>query len=212
MGQKRQTIGGRGGELLVIERPREVVRPTIETSPEIRDKNVKIFLIDALDRVIILQRSDEEDSRRRKADIPGGKLDPGERLRTAMLRELENELPGVELLHAEHIYTHTPETPDNDNIIWRRHFLAGIARTPADPLPLSDEHTGSVRLPRTMLSVTNLPGPYHIAAEVGAPIFERLVGFCREGSLIEFEQRAGSMAMDAMGLEFDTVPPIPLAV
>lgn len=207
MGQKRQTIGGRGGELLVIEKPREVARPTLETPFEIRDKNVKIFLVDALDRVIILQRSDDEDSRQRKADIPGGKLDPGERLLTAMLRELENELPGVELLHAEHIYTHTPETPSRDNIIWRRHFLAGIARTPADPLPLSGEHIGSVRLPRPMLSVTNLPAHYHTAAEVGAPVFERLVGFCREGSLFEFEQQAGSMAMEGAGLAFDAMPP-----
>jgi len=109
---------------------------------------VKVLLINAKDEILFLQRSEETAGvgARVQLDIPGGRIEPGEELTTALQREILEETGlqftgAVELLGAQDILV-----PAKGLHVVRLTYRAYLAEE--TKIILSDEHSGYAWLGR----------------------------------------------------------------
>lgn len=156
---------------------KSVIR-SAENHHEIKNKNAKTFFVNQHCQVLILVRSNKEDSRIGESDIPGGKfeIDNDDPVKVA-IEEAGQELPGIVVRHIEPIYQHLSRKPENGTL-WMSHFFAGIADFPKGIIT-SDEHSGHFWVPSDSLSALKIPEKYVAAASFGAPVLDRLAELCQ---------------------------------
>jgi 8-oxo-dGTP diphosphatase len=114
--------------------------------------SVKVIIKDDRDRLLILKRSMKSKGNPGKWDLPGGKLDPGERFDETLIREVYEET-GLEI-KIQHIAGTAESEMDTAIII----YLIMDAKLVAGKVRLSDEHDDYVwirndQFPKTDLAI-----------------------------------------------------------
>jgi 8-oxo-dGTP diphosphatase len=101
---------------------------------------VKAIITDGAGRLLLLRRSARENEKGGNYDLPGGLVEDGEDERTALLREVEEELSLVvrvkDLAGAWHFLR-----PKDGQMVRVQNYICEIER---GTIRLSDEHTHSV--------------------------------------------------------------------
>lgn len=99
----------------------------------------KTFLVNNAGAVLVLWRSEDDAQNPGRTDIPGGKIDAGEDVFAAAVREIREEA-GIDIspTNLKVVYAHTDTTD--------KHFLAVVrivctAKFNSDTFELSDEHS-----------------------------------------------------------------------
>jgi mutator protein MutT len=98
--------------------------------------SVKAVIRDAAGRVLILKRSADSKNNPGKWDFPGGKVDAGEDIDSALLREVSEET-GLDIELSEVLSSAESETPAK-----KIAYLIMGARLAGGALRLSSEHSG----------------------------------------------------------------------
>ncbi len=98
--------------------------------------SVKAVIRDGAGRVLILKRSTDSKNNPGKWDFPGGKVDAGEDIDSALLREVSEET-GLDIELSEVLSSAESETP-----VKKIAYLIMGARLSGGGLRLSSEHSG----------------------------------------------------------------------
>ena len=145
------------------------------STPELPKITSKIVIVDDLARILILRRSNFEDTRRLDPDLPGGKHDgdPGETPFDTLKKELGQELPGSD------VFNYTPLTPPEGHIkddgSSITHVWAGNIIPPEDGIRLSREHDRHYWLPKDLFEVVRIQPKYLSIVAASRRILEGMI-------------------------------------
>jgi len=150
----------------------------------------KVAVVNTEGEILVLTRSQEEDTRPGGLDWPGGKLDPGEtNPLSALIREVGEELPGSQL---HNIRPLDVRRKIKAGTLFTSHLFAAIAQFSPEGIELSFEHSDHAWVPRDNFPDLDIPNKYKKAVALGAPIFEELVELCRADSQLSAQLVASS--------------------
>jgi 8-oxo-dGTP pyrophosphatase MutT (NUDIX family) len=150
--------------------------PPFEAASSEKAKVAIVDVIDGVPSILVLTRSQTEDTRPGGADWAGGKLDPGETPHEGLRREVEiEELPGVALQNITEL-TVEPIRKMKGGVLVISHLFAAIAELPPGGLTMSDEHVGAAWIPFDEHSAVDIPNKYRkaVASEYGGLVLNEL--------------------------------------
>jgi len=131
--------------------------------------SVKLFLLDADDRALVLRRSSTHPRHAHAADLPGGVVEPGEQPLTALGRELAEEtglsieMGSAQLLHAVTDWIPRADDTDARSIVRLTYGLRVPSHAP--DVQISWEHEDAAWVSVGTLEVTEFRGAFERAVE-----------------------------------------------
>jgi 8-oxo-dGTP diphosphatase len=140
----------------------------------IKAKVAIVALIDRVPSILVLTRSELEDTRAGEGDWPGGKADPGEEPEKALDREVGEELPGVRLRGVRKLTVR--HKINEDGVPVESHLFAAQAELPSGGIKLSDEHDDYDWVPFDEFPNVDIPKKYRraVASESGRLVLDEL--------------------------------------
>jgi 8-oxo-dGTP pyrophosphatase MutT (NUDIX family) len=145
----------------------------------------KAYVVNANDEVLILTRSQQEDTRKGGDDLVGGKhIDEHETPISSLLREFAEELPEATIQRIRILDFKRPRMKTNPLTKASELVVSNFAVVTAifpedDDIALSEEHDRARWVPRTEIDDLNLPGKYKLMAKIFEPEFQNLVELAR---------------------------------
>lgn len=133
-----------------------------------------VAVIDNTPSILVLTRSQLEDTRVGEGDWAGGSVDDGEKPVEALKREVEQEeLPGVTLGNITEL---TVRRKMRDGVRVISHLFAATAELPPDGIELSVEHDAYDWVPFDEFPNTDIPNKYRkaVASESGRLVLDEL--------------------------------------
>jgi hypothetical protein len=151
-----------------------ISKPNRETS--------KVVIIDDLDRILVLTRSDREDTRQGEPDLVGGKFDESETdPLKVMLREAGMEIPGTTLYNVTPLHE-VDKTDETTGLRSVTYIYAANAVYPEGGIILSEEHDRADLVPRELFHHLRIQRKYRDAVAAGGVILDNLVESAREAA------------------------------
>jgi 8-oxo-dGTP pyrophosphatase MutT (NUDIX family) len=149
----------------------------IDTLTEVEQKEkAKVAIVRVINNmpsILVLTRSELEDTRVGQGDWAGGSLDDGEKPVEGLVREVGEELPGVEL---QNITKLTVRRKMRDGVRVVSHLYAATAELPPDGIELSAEHDAYAWIPFDEFPDVDIPNKYRkaVASESGRMVLDEL--------------------------------------
>lgn len=133
----------------------------------------KVALVSPGGEVLVLVRSDIEESRPGGLDWPGGKADPGDTsIISTLIREVSEELPGTVIDNIRELDIVRKQKAGQQV---SSHLFAATAIFPSTGIKLSEEHSDYFWVPIDEFYSLDIPNKYKRAIEVGSPLIKDLV-------------------------------------
>ena len=154
------------GERTKIDAPTEVEKRE-------KAKVAIVRVIDNVPSILVLTRSEHEDTREGGGDWAGGSLEDGEKPLEGLEREVGEELPGVTLNNITKL-TVRRKMRDGVNVV--SHLFAATAELPPDGIELSAEHDAYAWVPFDEFPDVDIPKKYRkaVASESGRVVLDGL--------------------------------------
>jgi 8-oxo-dGTP pyrophosphatase MutT (NUDIX family) len=133
-----------------------------------------VTVIDSRPSILVLTRSQLEDTRKGESDWAGGSVDEGEKPVEALRREVEQEeLPGVILGNITKLIVRRKM---RDGVRVVSHLFAATAELPPAGIELSAEHDAYDWVPFDEFPNTDIPNKYKkaVASESGRLVLDEL--------------------------------------
>jgi 8-oxo-dGTP pyrophosphatase MutT (NUDIX family) len=135
-------------------------------------EKAKVAIVNGQGEILVLTRSELEDSRPGEPDWAGGKFDSEETSPQAvMLREVGEEMPGTKLDNIMPLHVYSKIKAGKFAISY---FFAATAKFPTDGVVLSHEHSDAAWVPRDEFQDLNIPSKYKAAVALGESVLDRV--------------------------------------
>ena len=142
--------------------PEEPIDPEVEAKVIRKSKGALTFWTPDGPAILVLTRSQAEQTRQGMPDLAGGKLNPDEGFLTGFCREVEDEeLSGVRLGHILELGEHSKL--DDDGVYVLTKIYAATATLPESGIALSSEHSGHGLFLYSQFPLRGLPDKYNAA-------------------------------------------------
>jgi len=145
----------------------------VEIEKRVKAKVAIVSIINNVPSILVLTRSEIEDTRVGGGDWAGGSLEDGEKPVEGLVREVREELPGVTLQNITKI-TVRRKMRDGARIV--SHLFAATAELPPDGIELSTEHDAYAWVPFDEFPDVDIPNKYRkaVASESGRMVLDGL--------------------------------------
>jgi 8-oxo-dGTP pyrophosphatase MutT (NUDIX family) len=140
-------------------------------------QKAKVAVVNKFSEILVLTRSEQEDTRQGEDDWPGGTLEAGETPVKGVLRESGAELPGTTIHNLTELDIHRKT---KSGLLVVSHLFAATADFPPDGIELSFEHSDHRWVPIDEFEGTNMPNKYKRAVALGTPVLKELVELCQQ--------------------------------